>query len=82
MKKMTRKFLAVPSYRNLCIGTVGALSTLAAGSSFAATADVATGASTAVADAQSQGQTVGIAVVGCVAALCVVGLVISLVRKV
>lgn len=63
-------------FRNACIASAG----LAFGSSaFAGIGDAATAA---VTEAQTQGEGVGAAVVGCVAALCVVGVVIALVRKV
>lgn len=64
-------------FRNACIATAG----LAVGSS-AFAAGVGDAATAAVNEAQSQGEGVGAAVVGCVAALCVVGVVIALVRKV
>ncbi|WP_443691450.1 hypothetical protein [Pseudomonas sp.] len=80
MKQAISKFLAVPSFRKASIGMVGAASVLAAGSSFAD--DLSAGALTAITSAQSQGSAVGGAVVACVAALCVVGVIIALVRKV
>lgn len=80
MFKSISKFLAVPSFRKASIGLVGSASVLAAGSSFAD--DISAGALTAITAAQTSGISVGGAVVACVAALCVVGVIISLVRKV
>lgn len=79
MKYSVAKFRAVPSFRNACIGAVGAASLLAAGTSFA---DPVTGATAALATAQTGGETVGGAVVAVVCALAVVGVIIALVRKV
>lgn len=80
MKKAIRKFSVVPSFRKGVIATVGAASLVAASSSFAA--GIADGATAAIASAQTSGEGVGAAVVACVAALCVVGVVIALIRKV
>jgi hypothetical protein len=80
MKQQISKFKSVPTFRKLAAGIAGVGSLVAAGSSFAA--GVADGATTAIAEAQSSGETVGAAVVACVAALCVVGVIIALVRKV
>lgn len=79
MKNAIRKFSVVPSFRKAVIATVGGASLVAGSSAFAAIAD---GATAAIAEAQSSGEGVGAAVVACVAALCVVGVVIALIRKV
>lgn len=75
-----KKFLSVPSFRNACIaaGTAGSLLVSAASSA----AGIEDGANTAITAAQTSGESVGGTVVACVAALCVVGVIISLVRKV
>jgi hypothetical protein len=80
MNRLKAKFARVPSFRNASIALVGAGSALLASSSFAA--DMASGANTSIAAAQASGESVGGTVVACVAALCVVGVIISLVRKV
>lgn len=80
MKFAIAKFRAVPSFRNACIGVVGAVSMVAAGSSFAA--DSVTGATAALATAQTGGETVGGSVVAVVCSLAVVGVIIALIRKV
>lgn len=72
-----RKIVTAP--RNLAIATVGLV---AANSSFAADGDIASAAGTAINSGQAQGLSVGALVVACVAALCVVGIVIAMVRKI
>jgi len=81
MKKSIQKFVAVPSFRKLAVGAAGSFAALGASVTFAAD-DMSSGAVAAISGAQSQGSSVGTAVVACVAALCVVGIIIALVRKV
>jgi len=80
MKQAIIKFAVVPSSRRLLAGFAGTSLALGASASFAD--DIGTSASAAIAAAQASGIGVGGAVVACVAALCVVGVVIALVRKV
>ncbi len=79
--KQLKKFVAIPSFRNACIavGTSGAMLASAASS---AAGGIEEGANAAITAAQTSGESVGGTVVACVAALCVVGVIISLVRKV
>ncbi|HCA1452957.1 TPA: major capsid protein [Klebsiella pneumoniae] len=80
MKIAAQKFNAIPSsVRNLSIGVVSMASAAAAN---AADGAIATAAQTALTDAQTQGTSVGGYVVATVAALCVVGIVLMMVRKV
>ncbi|WP_341524001.1 hypothetical protein AABC73_13495 [Pseudomonas sp. G.S.17] len=80
MKQVLAKFQSLPTFRPFAAGIAGIGSFVAAGTSFAA--GIADGATASIAEAQSSGETVGAAVVACVAALCVVGVIIALVRKV
>jgi len=79
MKQALLKFSVVPSYRSLVTGVVAGGAAIVGSSAFAA---VSEGAVAAISEAGSEGQAVGTAVVAVVAALCVVGIVIALVRKV
>lgn len=79
MKNAIAKFQAVPSFRKVVAGASALGATLLSSATWAAVGD---GAVTAVNEAGAQGEAVGTAVVGVVAALCVVGVVIALVRKV
>lgn len=79
MKNAIRKFSVVPSFRKVAAGASALGATLLSSATWAAVGDSAV---TAVQDAGTQGEAVGTAVVGVVAALCVVGVVIALVRKV
>lgn len=79
MKKAIRKFSVVPSFRKVAAGASAAGAAFLASPTWAA---VGEGAVTAIKEAGTQGEAVGTAVVGVVAALCVVGVVIALVRKV
>lgn len=81
MEKVTRKFIMVPSARKLAVAAAGSFAALGASVSFAAD-DMASGAVAAITSAQGSGESVGAAVVACVAALCVVGVIIALIRKV
>lgn len=79
MKKQDAKFFRVPSFRKMAVGVSG-LGAMVVGS--AAFAEMAGPATAAIASAQADGESVGAAVVACVAALCVVGVIIALIRKV
>lgn len=77
MKNAIRKFRSVPFVAKCAAGIA------AAGSSFMAVAGpVAEAAAPHIATAQADGESTGGLVVGVVAALAVVGVIISLVRKV
>ncbi|MEL7559317.1 hypothetical protein [Stutzerimonas chloritidismutans] len=78
MKNAIQKFRAVPSFVKT-LG-VGAASMVAAASAHAGA--VAEAAAPHIATAQADGESTGGLVVGVVAALAVVGVIISLVRKV
>jgi hypothetical protein len=80
MKQAIMKFAVVPSSRRLFVGLAGTSLALGASASFAD--DLGVAASAAITAAQASGLGVGGSVVACVAALCVVGVIISLVRKV
>lgn len=79
LKQAASKFRSVPSFRNSCIAAVGSVTAFGAGSASAA---VSEGAVAAINAAQTEGESVGTAVVTVVAALAVVGIIIALVRKV
>ncbi|WP_268796410.1 hypothetical protein [Pseudomonas huanghezhanensis] len=66
--------------RNTVVGTGAVAVALASVVSLAA--DIDTAATAAITAAQSSGISVGGAVVACVAALCVVGIVLSMIKKV
>lgn len=67
--------------RNTVVGTGTLALALASVASFAADG-IDTAATSAITAAQSSGISVGGAVVACVAALCVVGIVLSMIKKV
>lgn len=79
MKNAIRKFSAVPSFRKVVAGASAAGALLLSSSTWAA---VGADAATAIADAGAQGEAAGSAVIGVVCAVCVVGLIIAIVRKV
>jgi hypothetical protein len=80
MKQAFLKFGRIASSRKVLVGVAGSSLALGATSSFAD--DLGVAASAAITAAQTSGLGVGGSVVACVAALCVVGVIISLVRKV
>lgn len=82
MKHAIAKFRAVPSFRKTVVALGAGAGSLIAQASFAADADISSAATSAISAAQSSGISVGGAVVACVAALCVVGIVLSMIKKV